>query len=126
MLTPAMEDAADLLGLAARQRRLPREPMADAAFATLIEGEADALTRAMAMTCWLAGWDRLAFAQGTHPVFEPGAEGLPQAVIPGAERAPLRQTLERRMQGRKKAKAPQREAGGLFTDDWRQQALPFS
>lgn len=126
MLTHAMHDAAELLGVAAQRRGLAREPMQDAAFADMAEPEADGMARAMLMTCWLAGWDRMAFAANTHPVFEPGAEGLPQAVIPGAEREPMRQTLERRMQGRKKAAKAQREPAGLFGDDWRQQALPFS
>ncbi len=59
---------------------------------------------------------------------EPGAEGLPQAVIPGAEREPLRVTLERRMQGAKRAprtqKAPDSD-GGLFDTNGRAQGVLF-
>lgn len=54
------------------------------------------------------------------PTYEPGAEGMPQAVIPGAEREPVRQTLERKMEGGKRSEKPQREPGGLFGDASRQ------
>lgn len=46
---------------------------------------------------------------------EPGAEGLPQLVIPGAEAAPVAQVLQRRMDAPKAPSKPQRAADhGLF------------
>lgn len=53
---------------------------------------------------------------------EPGAEGLPQLVIPGAERVSTGQLLARRMQEAKRApKVAQREPGGLFSATVRDQ-----
>jgi hypothetical protein len=55
--------------------------------------------------------------------FEPGADGLPQAVIPGAGREPMRQTLERRMEGRKRPTKPQKHPTGLFHNGGVQEEL---
>lgn len=57
---------------------------------------------------------------------EPGADGLPQLVIPGAERATTAQLLARRMQEAKRApKVAQREPGGLFSATVRDQLSLF-
>jgi hypothetical protein len=62
----------------------------------------------------------------TYPL-EPGAEGLPQAVIPGAERIPDRELAERRMCGAMQAQARQRPADhGLFDTGARDQRDLFS
>ena len=120
MLTLAQENAAVALGTAAWQRGAARDPMLCRQFEAACPSEAGGLTIALLATCWLAGWDKSAFAANAHPVFEPGAEGMPQAVIPGAEREPVRQTLERKMEGGKRSEKPQREPGGLFGDASRQ------
>lgn len=57
---------------------------------------------------------------------EPGADGLPQLVIPGAERATTAQLLARRMQEAKRGpKVAQREPGGLFSATVRDQLSLF-
>ena len=62
----------------------------------------------------------------TYPT-EPGAECLPQAVIPGAERISDRQLAERRMAGAMQAQARQRPADiGLFDTGARDQGDLFA
>lgn len=51
------------------------------------------------------------------PENEPGADGKPQTVIPGTERISDREQAERLMEGKKRSTAPQKDAGGLFSDD---------
>jgi hypothetical protein len=56
-----------------------------------------------------------------------GAEGMPQLVIPGAERIPDREIAERRMCGAMQAKARQRPADhGLFDIGARDQGDLFA
>lgn len=67
------------------------------------------------------GDDRIAFSvrQPGPSLFdvEPGAEGKPQMVIPGAEKAPQAQMLQRRADATLRAKAPQKALDiGLFGD----------
>jgi len=51
-------------------------------------------------------------------LFEPGADGKPQAVIPGAERAPQASIVQMRANTPMRAKRPQRPCDvGLFSDE---------
>lgn len=62
-------------------------------------------------------------------VEEPGAEGLPQAVIPGAERVTDRELAEKRMGFAKRATRDQKapgEDGGLFDEGERRQQDMFA
>lgn len=53
--------------------------------------------------------------------FEPGADGKPQAVFPGAERATQADLAKRQAKAPLKAKAHQRPCNhGLFSDDSKQ------
>ena len=62
----------------------------------------------------------------TYPT-DPGADGLPQLVIPGAERITDRQLAERRMDGAMQAQARQRPADhGLFDTGARDQGDLFA
>lgn len=58
---------------------------------------------------------------------EPGAEGLPQTIIPGAEQSArqLAQAREVSGHGKAKAKVPQKDVGGLFAQDEPQSADLF-
>jgi hypothetical protein len=47
---------------------------------------------------------------------EPGADNLPQTVIPGAERITRKQQAERQAESPMRASKPQREAGGMFDE----------
>jgi hypothetical protein len=59
-------------------------------------------------------------------IYEPGAEGLPQAVIPGAERITDKTLAERRMQEPKRATRHQAPADhGLFDTGSRSQLSLF-
>lgn len=51
-----------------------------------------------------------------EPAVEPGADNLPQTVIPGAERISDRQQAERQAERPMRANRPQREAGGMFDE----------
>jgi hypothetical protein len=70
----------------------------------------------MACGCWFPGEPPppliCKHCRATH---EPGADGLPQMVIPGAERITDRELAERRMSGAMQAQARQKPADhGLF------------
>jgi hypothetical protein len=49
-----------------------------------------------------------------QPAVEPGAEGKPQLVLPGAEQSARQAAAAREAQGGLRGAAPQQEAGGLF------------
>lgn len=60
--------------------------------------------------------------------YEPGADGKPQAVIPGAERRPQREMLAMAAAAPLKPRRPQRavgEDGGLFDSGERAQGVMF-
>jgi hypothetical protein len=52
--------------------------------------------------------------EGVKPTVEPGAEGKPQAVIPGAEKISQAEQAQREADKPLRAKAPQKDAGELF------------
>jgi hypothetical protein len=54
---------------------------------------------------------------------EPGAEGKPQTVLPGAERISDKELAERRGAQPMRAKVVQKDPGGLFSDEMDQQNL---
>lgn len=53
-------------------------------------------------------------AREPAPTVEPGAEGKPQTIIPGAERIGQKEQAERAADKPLRAAKPQREAGGMF------------
>jgi hypothetical protein len=56
--------------------------------------------------------------------FEPGADGMPQAVLPGAERTTQAELAQRRANAPLKPKASQRPCdAGLFSDQSQQKEL---
>lgn len=92
----------------------PRDPLdvranGDGTY-TILDGNATA------QAAMLAGWERVPVK--VRGAAEPGADGKPQLVLPGAERITDRQLAARRGQGKMQPKRPQRTMDfGLFGAD---------